>query len=58
MLTLGILGSGSGSNMQAILDAITAGTLEARIGVVLSDNPDAFILKRAAKHGIPHAVID
>ncbi len=44
--------------MQAILDAITAGTLEARIGVVLSDNPDAFILKRAAKHGIPHAVID
>ncbi len=58
MLTLGILGSGSGSNMQAILDAITAGTLQARIGIVLSDNPDAFILKRAASHGIPHAVIN
>lgn len=58
MLTLGILGSGSGSNMQAILDAITAGTLEAKIGIVLSDNPDAFILKRAEKHGIPYAVID
>ncbi len=58
MLTLGILGSGSGSNMQAILDAITAGTLQAKIGIVLSDNPDAFILKRAEKHGIPHAVID
>lgn len=58
MLTLGILGSGSGSNMQAIQDAITAGTLEARIAIVLSDKPDAFILKRAAKHGIPHAVID
>ncbi len=58
MLTLGILGSGSGSNMQAILDAITAGTLEAKIGIVLSDNPDAFILKRAEKNGIPHAVID
>jgi phosphoribosylglycinamide formyltransferase-1 len=58
MLTLGILGSGSGSNMQAILDVITAGRLDAKIGIVLSDNPDAFILKRAAKHGIPHAVID
>jgi phosphoribosylglycinamide formyltransferase-1 len=58
MLTLGILGSGSGSNMQAILDAITAGTLQAKIAIVLSDNPDAFILKRAANHGIPNAVID
>jgi len=58
MLTLGILGSGSGSNMQAILDAITVGTLQAKIAIVLSDNPKALILKRAASHGIPHAVID
>lgn len=58
MLTLGILGSGSGSNMQAILDAITAGTLQAKIGIVLSDNPEALILKRAEEHGIPHGVID
>lgn len=58
MLTLGILGSGSGSNMQAILDAINTGTLQAKIAIVLSDHPDAFILKRAATHGIPHAVID
>jgi len=58
MLTLGILGSGSGSNMQAILDAITSGTLQAKIGIVLSDNPDAFILKRAEENGIPHGVID
>ena len=58
MLTLGILGSGSGSNMQAILDAITAGTLQAKIAIVLSDNPKALILKRADSHGIPYAVID
>lgn len=58
MLTLGILGSGSGTNMQAILDAITAGTLQAKIAIVLSDNPDAFILKRAANHGIPYGLID
>lgn len=58
MLTLGILGSGSGSNMQAILDAIRNGKLNARVSIVLSDNPDAFILERAAKHGIPTGIID
>lgn len=57
MMTLGILGSGTGSNMQAILDAIAAGRLEARIGIVLSDNPEAYILERARTHGIPGAVI-
>ena len=44
--------------MQAILDAIGDGTLDARIGLVLSDNPDAFILERAEKHGIATGVID
>ena len=57
-MVLGILGSGSGSNMQAILDAIEAGSLDARIGLVLSDNPEAFILERAAKNGIATGVID
>lgn len=57
-MVLGILGSGSGSNMQAILDAIEDGTLDARIGLVLSDNPSAFILRRAEKHGIPTGLID
>lgn len=44
--------------MQAILDAIDAGTLDARIALVLSDNPDAFILERARKRGIDTGVID
>ena len=57
-MVLGVLGSGSGSNMQAILDAIDAGTLDARIVIVLSDNPDAFILERARKRGIETGVID
>jgi len=57
-MVLGVLGSGSGSNMQAILDAIDAGTLNARIGLVLSDNADAYILERAAKRGIATGVID
>ena len=58
MLRLGILGSGSGSNMQAILDAIRTGTLQAEIVLVLSDNPGAFILQRAADAGIPTGLID
>ena len=57
-MVLGILGSGSGSNMQAILDAIEDGSLAARIALVLSDNPDAFILKRAERNGIATGVID
>jgi phosphoribosylglycinamide formyltransferase-1 len=44
--------------MQAILDAIDAGTLDACIAIVLSDNPDAFILKRAQARGIETGVID
>lgn len=57
-LKLGVLGSGSGSNMQAILDAIENGTLDAEIVLVLSDNPDAYILERAEKAGIKNEVID
>ena len=57
-MVLGILGSGSGSNMQAILNAIDSGTLNARISIVLSDCPDALILERARKRGIETGVID
>lgn len=55
---LGILGSGSGSNCQSIYDAIQSGSLRAEIAVVMSDNPDAFILERARSWGIPAEVID
>lgn len=57
-MVLGLLGSGSGSNFQAILDAIDAGTLDAEIGLVMSDNPEAFILERARQRGLPAVVID
>jgi len=57
-MKLGVLGSGSGSNMQAILDAIETGELDAQIVLVLSDNPDGYILERARKHGIPTEIID
>lgn len=44
--------------MQAILDAIEAGRLDAEIALVLSDHPDAYILERASKAGLETAVID
>lgn len=58
MLSIAILGSGKGSNAQSIIDAIGAGTLDARIVCVLSDVPDAYILERARKHGIAAEHID
>ena len=44
--------------MQAILDAIGNGELEAEIVMVLSDIPDAYILKRAAQAGLPAKLIN
>ncbi len=58
MLKLAILGSGSGTNCQAIIDAVEAGTLDAEIKCVLADNEDAFILERARKHNIPAIYFD
>lgn len=52
-LKLAVLGSGAGSNMQSIVDAIEAGTLDAEIVCVLADVPDAKILERATRHNIP-----
>ena len=57
-LHLGVLGSGSGSNMQSIVDAIAAGELDAEVRIVLADFPDAKILDRAKRHGIPHRYLD
>ena len=57
-LQLGVLGSGSGSNMQSIVDASEAGRLDAETKVVLADVPDAKILERARRHGIPCQFLD
>ncbi|MDO8445155.1 MAG: phosphoribosylglycinamide formyltransferase [Deltaproteobacteria bacterium] len=51
-LRLGVLASGSGSNLQAIIDNIESGNLPCEIAVVISDKPDAFALKRVERHGI------
>ena len=55
---LGVLISGSGSNLQAIIDAIEEKRLDASIQVVISNREDAFGLVRAKKHKIPTEVLD
>ncbi len=52
MKRLGILISGRGSNFEAIADSIEAGTLEAEIAVVISNNPHAKGLRSARKRGL------
>ena len=53
MLKIAVLVSGGGTNLQAIIDAIDAGTItNAAIDVVISNNANAYALERAKKHGI------
>lgn len=51
-LKIGVLISGSGSNLQAIIDAVKEGSLDADIRLVISSRPDAYGLKRAEEAGI------
>jgi phosphoribosylglycinamide formyltransferase-1 len=54
---IGVLASGGGSNMQAILDAIDAGTIHGQVVLVASDTPGAKALERARSRGIATAVL-
>jgi len=56
-LPIAVLISGSGSNLQAIIDSIEIGRLDARIEIVISNKPDALGLERAKKHGLPCRVV-
>ena len=57
-LSLAILLSGNGTNFQAIVDSIENGRLKAAIKIVISNNKDAFGLKRAKKHNIKNLCLD
>jgi len=57
-LRLAILISGNGSNLQAIIDAIEGGRLDAEILLVVSDRADAHGLARAARHGLATRVVE
>ena len=55
-LPIAVLVSGSGSNLQAIIDACESGKISGEIKVVISNNPDAFALTRCKKHKLKSAV--
>lgn len=57
-LRVAVLASGRGSNLQAIIDAIEAGQLQAKIVAVISNKQDAVALERARKHGLPDFFVD
>jgi phosphoribosylglycinamide formyltransferase-1 len=53
IVPLGVLASGTGTNLQAIMDAAKAGRIDAAVRVVISDNPSAYALERARRAKIP-----
>ncbi len=57
-MRIGVLASGSGTNLEAIAQAIDDGDVPAEIAVVVSDNPSAFALERARRRGIATKVIE
>jgi len=58
MINIGVLVSGSGTNLQAIIEAIEEGKIAGEIKVVMSDNPDAYALKRAQQYHIDTRYVD
>jgi len=58
MMKIGVLGSGKGSNLQAIIDAVERNGLPVEIALVISDVENAYILERARKHDIPARYIN
>ena len=52
-IKLGILGSTNGTDLQAIIDAISSGDLKAEVSIVLSNRKNAYILERAENHHVP-----
>ena len=57
-ITLAVLLSGSGTNLQAIIDCINNGKLQADIKIVISNNKNAFGLERAEQCGLKNLCID
>jgi len=57
-LRVGVLASGGGTDLQSIIDASEKGMIDAEVVVVISDNKDAFALKRAEKHKIKAFFVD
>ena len=57
-IKLGVMASGSGSNFEAIAKAIVAGELNAKVEVLIYNNPDAKVKQRAEKYNVPHKLLN
>lgn len=57
LFRVGVLASGTGTNLQAIIDAVERGDLPVTVAVVISNRPKAMALERARRHGIPAVVV-
>jgi len=57
-IRIGSLISGGGTNLQTVIDACESGKIDGKLVFVGSDNPDAYGIERAQKHGIPTFVVD
>lgn len=57
ILRIGVLASGRGSNFQSIIDEIGSDRLKAEIVLLITDNPSAFAIERARKHGVEYLVV-
>jgi phosphoribosylglycinamide formyltransferase-1 len=58
MLRIAVLASGSGTDLQSILDACGSGQIDGKVVLVVSNNPDAYALERGKKHGAETVVVD
>jgi phosphoribosylglycinamide formyltransferase 1 len=58
VVSLGVLASGNGSNLEAINRAIAEGSLNAKIAVAIYNNPEAYVRQRAERLGIPTVLLN
>lgn len=57
-IKLGMMASGSGTNVEAIADAIASGKLNAEISAIIYNNPGAKVVERAKRYGIPAILLN
>ncbi|MFO7992161.1 MAG: phosphoribosylglycinamide formyltransferase [Thermoplasmata archaeon] len=58
MFKIAVLASGSGTDFQSVIDAVESGEIQGKIVLLVSNEPDAYCLERAEKHGIPYEVVE
>ena len=57
-IKVAVLASGRGSDFQSIIDGVEAKKVDAKLVLLITDNPEAEAIDRAERHGIPHEVIE